>query len=572
MKLKKYIIRYTISPDYIPAAIFFCASFYFFKMFIGFRDTEKNYNKKVVAKIIYYKNSVSLKQSNSAIFKDVVQKEDLGINDTMFVSNESLASIVFLKTKNKVTISKKTLIRIEDNYDNDKIELIDGRIELQLNNKNTIEVKTNNEVINLRSPTKEGSTLDLSSEGGQIKLKALSGRSVVNRSGVISALQVRPSHLVDETRLIKAVPVSFIFPIKNQSITIPVGEDLKIKWSTTIEGQSTLIINANGAQVLNTPVSSDSYELKDPNDGRYDLIITSGESRDKVTFNLKHKADIRFPKPTEETHRLEDGPLSFKWSDIRNEDYSVSILDESDLEITKVASKSNAFSFYPLDSGTFRAKVSLSRFPYISSYSKYVTVTKKVATWKEPDEKSIVSSSDNFEISNTFTGSPGNGLIVTSGKEVLGNSKITGDVATVAVSKSGKYCFKIVASNNKHTRDSDYKCTNILFRPPFEEVIPSYNIILKRKSTVDGEDYTFELPIIKNAVKYEVSIYKSLVIAKPFLVRNSDTNIIRLASKQEGSFFYSFRVFNKDNRPSSTSRRKKLTFPISPFLNWDKNE
>jgi hypothetical protein len=571
LNLTKY--KTVIISDYTLAIVFFCLSVYFFRLFSSFRFTEKSDNKQVIAKIDSYQNNVSLKQYNSTLFREVVENEKLGLNDTLFVSESSTASIIFIKTKNRITLSQKTLIRIEEIDGLDKIELIDGNIELHLNDKKNIVIKNDTETINIQSPTKDGSTLSISKDKRErLSIKPLFGRLIINRDGANNILQVSPS--VKRKEIAEPPPV-FILPPHEKDLVLPIGGELNIKWVSKKSGSNNLTIIRSGEVIVSTNRVESFYNLEDPYDGKYTLKISNGIKGDSIDFNLSHRGDLHFTNAINDYNKIEDGPILIKWNNLSNAEYVVSVIDNEGKVVIKDTTRYNYFSFLPINKGIYKINVSLIMYPYINITSAPFSVNRKIVQWRDVKDREIISQSARYNLAEDFiilSGDEGI-LSVTSGKEDLRNGKLTDGNASIDILKNGLYCFKVLPKfRDKNLYDSSEKCTRVSFPPPFDDKLPTSNLVLKRRYLNKQEDYILELPAIKNAIKYEISIFRNNYDLSPVLKKYSDGPMVRLDVRQEGIFYFTYRTFDKDNRSSNESAKRKLIFPISPFANWDTNE
>lgn len=133
----------------------------------------------------------------------------------------------------------------------------------------------------------------------------------------------------------------------------------------------------------------------------------------------------------------------------------------------------------------------------------------------------------------------------------------------------GRYCF--IAHLNKPIdlyTDTESKCLNFIQLPPFDSIPKPKNEILKFNKNEQETFFTFILPKVDRAIKYQVEVFKDINAKNLVFKSTSENEEIKWNTKRSGIYFYRYKVYDNKNRASSYSEVSKIIFPISPLSDW----
>jgi hypothetical protein len=295
------------------------------------RPPSRENNNSPIAKILFTTNKVKYKASGSVSFYEVFKGKLLHSDDEVFTGENSVASIQFIKSKNKLKVPSSSLVKIEDSANGETVEVKQGVVDILVTKDESVQLMVNGKKNTITSD-KSASVVKAYYSAGELHLLTKDrGVRVTNEQNEEKAIGVnKDSALVDRLgknknlfNVIQPLPGEKIEP--NHGIKIKLDQSLnyKIKLSKNLE--------------FTNPVAELSFEGKEYvldfslEEGTYYLKIEYLKTIKIIPVNIVSKFKISNFEPANDsivTISTKDSVL-LKWSPVEVKSYKVTIHDST---------------------------------------------------------------------------------------------------------------------------------------------------------------------------------------------------------------------------------------------------
>lgn len=355
--------------------------------YFSIRPKINNGNLQIAGYLTDKKSRISRQTADSLSFYDIDKNQPIYFGDEIFTYENSSALITLHPSNNKLQLSPKTLVRIEQKNEDPTLEIKDGQLKLVLQPNSKISMTKNSITTQIKNDSNKVAEAETYLSDGQMAVTSNSDNISIGNEKQNHKLNKNESANIDQESIKKS---SFNLTSPNNHQIVSSEENLKIKWESKNPIKIFIATDLSFNNLVYQFQSiNEQSELLVPMllpEGQYFLKLTNINEDEKkiIQFKTLQKYQINLISPKNNEKIIFDrlhNKIKFSWEAVENKEFKITF-NEGTTDEKSFETKDNFFEYEPNQEKdiSWNIKVKLNNGEYSKpkvTYNLEIEYTKK---------------------------------------------------------------------------------------------------------------------------------------------------------------------------------------------------